>query len=139
LSSRRRASIKPNELHIIARIKSGILLTECEEAAEDQEMIMRIWFIVLCQLFALLWTRAAQAQEVVDVAKITCDQFLAGRVGDFTSMSFWLSGYYHGKRSSTVVDVSTMQKQIHSVLDYCLSHSDVLVMDAVQKVLDAAK
>ena len=77
--------------------------------------------------------------EVVDVAKITCDQFLAGRVGDFTSMSFWLSGYYHGRRDNTVVDVSAMQKQIHNVLDYCLSHSDVLVMDAVKKVLDAAK
>jgi hypothetical protein len=102
-------------------------------------MIMRIWFIVLCQLFALPWTRATQAQEVVDVAKITCDQFLAGRVGDFTSMSFWLSGYYHGRRNGTVVDVSAMQKQIHNVLDYCLSHSDVLVMDAVKKVLDATK
>ena len=54
-------------------------------------------------------------------------------------MSFWLSGYYHGRRDNTVVDVSAMQKQIHNVLDYCLSHSDVLVMDAVKKVLDAAK
>ena len=100
---------------------------------------MRIWFIVLCQLFALLWAQAAQAQEVVDVTKITCEQFLAGRVGDFTSMSFWLSGYYHGRRSNTVVDVSAVQKQVHSVMDYCLSHSDALVMDAVKKVIEAAK
>jgi len=41
--------------------------------------------------------------------------------------------------SNTVVDVSAVQKQVHSVMDYCLSHSDALVMDAVKKVIEAAK
>jgi len=112
---------------------------EYEKTTEYQEEIVRIWLIMICESFVLLGASAAQAQEVVDVAKITCDQFLAGRVGDFTSVSFWLSGYYHGTRGSTVVDVGAMQKQVRNVLDYCLAHSDVLVMDAVKTVLGATK
>jgi len=100
---------------------------------------MKDWFAGLVAPSALLLTLiAAQAQETVDVAKITCDQFRAGKITDSRTMSIWLSGYYHGVRNNAVVDVSALQKYSDDLVDYCFSHRNVTIMDAVRN-LDAAK
>jgi hypothetical protein len=58
-----------------------------------------------------------QAQEAVDVAKITCDQFLAERVVDSGTLSIWVNGYYNGTRNNSVLDVSALQKREQDVID----------------------
>jgi HdeA/HdeB family len=75
-------------------------------------------FILLAMLISVFGISAGRAQETIDVAKITCDQFLAGRVTDSRTLSIWLSGYYNGTRHNTVVDVSAFQKQSIDVMDY---------------------
>lgn len=87
---------------------------------------------MLCALsIVLAASAAAQAQETIDVAKITCGQFLAGRVADSRSVTIWLSGYYNGTRNNTVLDVSGLQKNATEVMDYCITHPKVILMDAV--------
>jgi hypothetical protein len=67
------------------------------------------------------------------------DQFLAGRVTDSRTLSIWLSGYYNGTRHNTVVDVSAFQKQSIDVMDYCISHPDMNLMDAIKNALGAER
>lgn len=91
---------------------------------------------MLCALSIVLGApAAAKAQETIDVAKITCDQFLAGRVADSRSVSIWLSGYYNGLRKNTVLDVSALQKNATEVMDYCITHPKVILMDAVTTLI----
>jgi hypothetical protein len=60
------------------------------------ELLRRTAVLVAQSMRAL-----AQAQETIDVAKITCDQYLAGRVTDSRTLFVCLSGYYNGTRNDT--------------------------------------
>ena len=96
---------------------------------------MRTWLIIAGPLVAILEASVVQAQETVDVAKITCDQFLASKVVDSRTLSIWVSGYYNGTRNNTVLDVSALQKREQDVIDYCPLHSEMIFMGAVKSVL----
>jgi len=88
---------------------------------------------------ALTASTAASAQVTIDVAKITCDQFLAGKVADSRSVTVWLSGYYHGMHGNTVLDVNALQQDSQAVMDYCITHPSVILMDAVTTLLGKKK
>ena len=59
---------------------------------------MKITKLLMLAFAALLATSPVRAQVTVDVATITCDQFLVFSVADPRDVSIWLSGYYHGTR-----------------------------------------
>jgi HdeA/HdeB family len=98
---------------------------------------VRFCFRILYAL-AIIFAAAAtaRAQETIDVAKITCDQFLAGKVADSRSVTIWLSGYYNGTRNNTVLDVSALQSDSKDVMDYCITHPNVILMNAVKILFD---
>lgn len=79
----------------------------------------------------------AQAQETVDVGKITCEQFLAKSTTDSRTISIWLSGYYSGTRNNTVVDVGSFQKDANKLIVYCNSHAEVTLMEALKNAVGA--
>jgi hypothetical protein len=54
---------------------------------------------------------SAQAQMIVDVAKITCKQFITYEITDARTLSVWLAGYWGGERKTTVVDVSRFRRR----------------------------
>ena len=87
-------------------------------------------------VLALCFPTAGHAQVTVDVAKITCKDFLLDAVASTKSVTMWLSGYYHGKHGGTVVDFAAMTREADKVEDYCRMHLDVTVMDAVEAALD---
>lgn len=82
----------------------------------------------------LLVMSAAQAQTTIDVAKITCEQFLLMTVAPPDYVAIWLSGYYHGKRSDTIIDVQKLKENAQKVKSHCLYNKGTL-MEAVEKVL----
>jgi HdeA/HdeB family len=47
----------------------------------------------------------------------------------------WLSGYYHGRRNSTIIEPETVKRDEEKVNQYCYEHRDTTVMDAVKIVL----
>ena len=75
----------------------------------------------------------------MDVAKITCRQFLLDKVASTKSVAIWLSGYYNGKRSNTVIDTGALEKNADRVEDYCRLNLEMTVMDAVKNVLGLDK
>ena len=88
----------------------------------------------------ILSVSAAQAQTTVDVAKITCDQFIRLSVASPDTIAIWLSGYYHGKQNQTTIDVEGFKANADKVKTYCLYNgTGSTLMQAVEKVLQTGK
>ena len=90
-------------------------------------------------IFALDAVSAARAQVMLDVSKITCDQFAGYKITTPQNVAIWLSGYYHGKRGDTVVDMQKLLADTKTMERYCLQNPQALVMKAVETVLGVRK
>ena len=82
---------------------------------------------------------AVQAQSSVDVAKISCSQFLFDKIAPSKSIAVWLSGYYNGQQRNTVIDMNHMDQTIDKLEDYCRLHLDMMFMDAAKITMGASK
>ena len=79
------------------------------------------------------------AQVTIDVAKITCDQYILFKVTDPRNIAIWMSGYYHGKRDNTLVDTQLLAATADKVKSFCLQKPQATVMQAVETVIGAPK
>ena len=84
----------------------------------------------------MLVVSAALAQVTIDVSKITCGQYVLDQVTDFRTITAWLDGFYSGKRNNTVIDVHAVEQIADKVEEYCKSHRDMALMQAVETTLD---
>jgi|SRR5215467_610052 len=102
---------------------------------------MKAYFVILAALSVLLPASQARAQMTVDVAKITCRQYLFDRnVSPRAPMvANWLSGYFNGQKNNTVVDLGAMAKNKDKVEDYCRLNQDVTLMEAAKTALGLPK
>ena len=103
---------------------------------------MKGWLITFRPLLAFLpasalLASAAQAQMTVDVAKITCRQYIFDK--NFSPkapmIANWLSGYFNGKNNNTIVDLGTMAKNKDKVEDYCRMNLDITIIEAAKSAL----
>jgi hypothetical protein len=99
---------------------------------------MNIARIVFTVLLALAGS-SAQAQTTIDVAKISCRQFIFDDIALSKSIAIWLSGYSSGLQHNTVVDMGRMEQNIDKVQDFCRLNLDLPVMDAAKKALAGSK
>jgi acid stress chaperone HdeB len=82
----------------------------------------------------------AQAQTTIDVAKITCEQFVTAKVASPENIAIWLSGYYHGKQGTTIIHVEQLKEQPRKVETYCLyKDKGGTLMEAVEKLLSTSE
>ena len=86
----------------------------------------------------MLFPAAVHAQVTVDITKITCRQYLVGNIVSTKTMAIWFSGYYNGKRSSTMIEMSAVEPNADKMTDYCALHQDETLMKAVEDVSGAA-
>jgi acid stress chaperone HdeB len=101
---------------------------------------MKSSFIMLSVLISIVAVPPAKAQMTLDVSKITCRQFLLGKVGASTrSVANWLSGYYNGKRDNTVIEVGSMRKNERELERYCRKNPEMNAMDAAKHALGVEK
>ena len=91
--------------------------------------------LLLGSMFALLVVPAALAQVTIDVSKITCDQYVLDQVTDFRTITAWLDGFYSGRRNNTVIDVQALGRIADKVEEYCRSHRDMALMQAIETTL----
>ena len=97
---------------------------------------MKLRLFLTSALFLLAQIPTMQAQETLDIAKITCEQFLMETLASPShDIALWLSGYYNGKRNNTIVEPLATQKNKEKVNQYCYQHRETTVMDAVKNVL----
>jgi hypothetical protein len=68
-------------------------------------------------LLPFLGVQAAFAQVTVDVSKITCEQFIVLPKAD--SVAIWLSGYYHGDKHVSTIDVNKFEENARNLRTAC--------------------
>jgi acid stress chaperone HdeB len=90
---------------------------------------------LICVCLTLSCPFHARAQVVIDVSKITCDQFATYKIENPQYIAVWLDGYYHGTRGDMKVDVQTLSADAKKVEYYCLSKPDLPLVEAVKTVL----
>jgi acid stress chaperone HdeB len=56
------------------------------------------------------------------------------QVADPQQIAIWISGYFHGKTGSTVLDVQALKANSEKVKDYCRGNLQMPVMQAVENV-----
>ena len=100
---------------------------------------MKISTLLAASLLTLLLSITAHAQVTVDITKITCRQFLTGRLVPTKSIALWFSGYYSGKSGATMIDMGTIRPNAEKVRDYCALNQDETVMKAVEATFGAKK
>jgi acid stress chaperone HdeB len=98
---------------------------------------MRPWLIILGTGLASIGLHAVQAQVTIDIAKITCDQFLNGQLTDSNTLGIWLNGYVNGARGKTLID--PLSAGHINLVHYCEDHTEALVLDAARNVFGADK
>jgi acid stress chaperone HdeB len=96
--------------------------------------VMEARSVLIGALWVLVSTATVGAQVTVDITKITCRQFLIGKLIPTNSMSLWFSGYYSGKRNDTMIELEAIQPNVEKVKDYCRQHQDTELVKAVENV-----
>ena len=100
---------------------------------------MKARLLLTSALLVFVQITALQAQVTMDVSKITCDQLLMEKPVPAKYVVLWLSGYYNGKRSNTIIEPEAIDQNEQKVDFYCNVHREVTVMDAVKNVLGLDK
>jgi acid stress chaperone HdeB len=95
---------------------------------------MKVRPFLIGSLSALFLSASVEAQVTLDIAQITCKQFLIGDVVPTRSLALWLSGYYHGRHDVTVINPVALNPNTEKVKDYCITHQNEMVMKAVEVV-----
>jgi len=80
-----------------------------------------------------------QAQVTLDVSKITCEQYYLAKVVHPNTVAIWLSGFYNGKRSNTVLDVERVKANAYKLRSYCRDNLQAPLLQAVEKVLEPSQ
>ena len=92
--------------------------------------------IIAGLLLCLAATVSCRAQVTIEATKLTCRDFLTETVVAPDKISYWLSGYYNGKRRNTNLSVTALLDFIDKMRDYCLHNQNVTVMKAAETLLD---
>jgi acid stress chaperone HdeB len=89
---------------------------------------------ILGLALALTASSAVQAQVMLDLSKVTCGQWVKYQIANPKYIAMWLSGYFHGKRGSTIVDTQKLTSDVDEVEKYCFKNPEALLMPAVETI-----
>ena len=78
---------------------------------------------------------AANAQAIIDMAALTCDQYLTMSPTMSRDFSAWVSGWFSNQHGKRVVDVLAHQQNIVILKSWCQTHPQVSVMTALQSMI----
>jgi hypothetical protein len=88
---------------------------------------------ILC-LTALASGFPAHAQVTLDLSKVTCAQWSGYKITNPQNIALWLSGYHSAKRGITLIDTQNLLASTQKLRDFCITNSELPVMEAVEKV-----
>ena len=98
--------------------------------------MMKTRLVAIAVFSTIPLAASVQAQVTIDIAKITCEQYILYKITDPKNIAMWLSGYYHAKINTTVIDPQALDKNADKVRDYCLTNPNTPVMQAAATVLN---
>ena len=74
----------------------------------------------------------ARAQVMIDMAKVTCADYLAMSPNRSRTFSAWMSGYFNQKSGYAWVDLNAYAKNIANVKQWCASYPNETVMTGLK-------
>ena len=82
-------------------------------------------------------TASAQAQVIVDVSKITCDQYVHAKITTPNLIAAWLSGYSHAKSANLIIALESFEENVNKLTNHCYDEKNfkVPIMEAIVRVL----
>jgi len=90
-------------------------------------------FRLTCLMLAVSFLPvAAKAQLTIDMASITCGQYLAMPAGQSRDFSAWMSGWFSYQLGKTSIDLATHEKNIANVQAWCRYHPQETVMSGLK-------
>ena len=113
-------------------------LVSCDflQVCQPMEVTVKLRLLLASTLFLFAQMPTMQAQESLDLAKITCEQFQMRKLNTPSrDIVLVLTGYFHGMRNNTIIEPQTIEKHEEQVSSYCDAHLDTTLMDAVKNVL----
>ncbi len=72
----------------------------------------------------------AIAGEKVDMAELTCKQFLADEEGILPTV-VWIDGYLSHQSGNTVIDMDQLVENVKQIAEECAAEPDKKIMDLV--------
>lgn len=94
---------------------------------------MRTKLITALFATALLSTAPAQAQTVLDMTMITCDQYLKQPADRQDLIASWMSGYFNAAQNNAVLDNTRFERNRAKVTAYCKRNRPETLMSAIQR------
>jgi acid stress chaperone HdeB len=106
------------------------------QVCKPMEVTVKLRLLLASTLFLFAQMSTMQAQETLDLAKITCEQFTAEQLATPSrDIVLLLAGYYNGKRNNTIIEPQKIKQEDEKVKSYCSQHRETPLMDAVKNVL----
>src|SRR5499427_10062825 len=97
------------------------------------EATVKLRLLLTSTLFLFVQIPTMQAQETLDLAKITCQEFMGEQLATTSrDIVLLLAGYYNGKRNNTIIEPQTIKNEEEKVNRCCYQHREATVMDAVK-------
>ncbi|MCK9909027.1 HdeA family protein [Microbacteriaceae bacterium K1510] len=91
-------------------------------------------YLLLTGLMIVAALDSSHAQVTVDVTKITCRQFLLMRNAE--ALSYWLSGYFHGRRGDTIVDTEALKSNMKTLRNEC--HTGDHMQSPIMQIIESS-
>jgi len=76
----------------------------------------------------------AKAVVKLEMAEITCRQFIDYPFDQAEAIGAWMSGYWNAQRNVETLDISRYKANSRRVSDYCKTHKKETLMATIQKV-----
>jgi|SRR6476620_6340978 len=95
--------------------------------------------LALCLILIAAASQPAHAQVMLDLSKVTCEQWSGYKITNPQNIALWLSGYYNGKRGNTVLDTQALAAENQKLRDFCITNSQMPVMQAAEKLFGVGK
>jgi hypothetical protein len=76
---------------------------------------------------------AAQGKGTVDMARITCAEYLAMTPADSAIFSAWMSGWFNQKKGYVWVDLNAYTRNVASVKSWCTINPTQTVMAGLER------
>ena len=83
----------------------------------------------------LFFPAVANAQVTINMAALTCNQYLAMSPQVSRDFSAWISGWFSNRAEKRSVDLLQHRKNVEALKTWCLSHPEASVMSAAQTAL----
>jgi hypothetical protein len=92
---------------------------------------MKSKLILAAAMLAL--TLPAKAQIALDVAEISCGQFLESNDADRLLLSAWVGGFFSSSRNLTMIQSAYVRRNHEVITEYCKEHKSAKLLESVMK------